>query len=333
MKAVVFDRFGEPADVLELCDVPAPVPGPGQVRVRMKAAPINPSDLLVVRGQYGRLPTLPATPGFEGAGVVNAVGSGLLAKLRGLKPGRRVAVLNSRGGNWQEQVVISAREAVPVHDDIPDEQIASFFVNPATALAMTRYVLKVPPRAWLLQTAAASALGQMIVRLAKHAGFRTINVVRRREQADELKKLAADEIICTDTESIETRTHEITGGAGVRYALDAVGGSMGLGALRSLGPGGRMLVCGTLSGEPIPLDPRQLMVGQKRIEGFWLSEWVKQQGVLTMLGLFRKINKLLSAKVLPTPVQAVIPIERFQDAIRAAQTPGRNGKILLSIGS
>src|SRR5262245_24722673 len=333
MKAVVFDRFGEPAEVLELCDVPAPVPGPGQVRVRMKAAPINPSDLLVVRGQYGRLPTLPATPGLEGAVVVDAVGSGLLAKLRGLKPGRRVAVLNGRGGNWQEQVVISAREAVPVHDDIPDEQIASFFVNPATALAMTRYVLKVPPRAWLLQTAAASALGQMIVRLAKHAGFRTINVVRRREQADELKKLAAVEIICSDTESIETRTREITGGAGVRYALDAVGGSMGLGALRSLGPGGRMLVYGTLSGEPIPLDPRLLMVGQKRIEGFWLSEWVKQQGVLTMLGLFRKINKLLSAKVLTTPVQAVIPIDRFQDAIRAAQTPGRNGKILLSIGS
>jgi NADPH:quinone reductase-like Zn-dependent oxidoreductase len=333
MKAIVFDRFGEPADVLELRDVPAPMPGPGQVRVRMKAAPINPSDLLVVRGQYGRLPTLPATPGFEGVGVIDAVGSGLLAKLRGLQPGRRVAVLNGRGGNWQEQVVISAREAVPVRDDIPDEQVASFFVNPATALAMTRYVLKIPSGAWLLQTAAASALGQMIIRLAKHSRFRTINVVRRREQADELKKLGADEVICTDTESIDTRTREITGGAGVRYALDAVGGNMGLGAARSLGAAGRMLVYGTLSGEPIPVDPRQLMVGQKRIEGFWLSEWVKQQGVLTMLGLFRKINNLLSAKVLTTPVQAVIPLERFHDAIRAAQTPGRSGKILLHMGS
>src|SRR5262249_29437102 len=152
---------------------------------------------------------LPATPGFEGAGVVDAVGSGLLAKLRGLKPGRRVAVLNGRGGNWQEQVIISAREAVPVHDAISDEQVASFFVNPPTALAMTKYVLKVPAGAWLLQTAAASALGQMIVRLGRHSGFRTINVVRRREQADELKKLGADQVICTDTESIESRALEI----------------------------------------------------------------------------------------------------------------------------
>src|SRR4051794_14488042 len=103
MKAIVFDRFGDPAEVLQVRDVPEPQPGPGQVRVRMLASPINPSDLLVVRGEYGRRPTLPATPGFEGVGVVEQAGSGLLAR-RVL--GKRVAVLNSRGGNWQEQVVI-----------------------------------------------------------------------------------------------------------------------------------------------------------------------------------------------------------------------------------
>src|SRR5438067_2243774 len=110
MKAVVFDRFGEPSEVLQVRDVPTPEPGRGQVRVRMLASPINPSDFLVVRGQYGRLPTLPATPGFEGVGVIDATGPGLLKLIRGLKPGRRVAVLNGTGGNWAEQVVISARQ-------------------------------------------------------------------------------------------------------------------------------------------------------------------------------------------------------------------------------
>lgn len=331
MKAIVFEQFGNPADVLQLRDVPAPQPGPGQVRVRMRAVPINPSDLLVVRGQYGRLPQLPATPGFEGVGVIDAVGSGLLAKIRGLKPGRRVAVLNSKGGNWQEQVVIPARQAVPVNADLPDEQVASFFVNPATALVLTRWVLRVPAGAWLLQTAAGSALGRMIIRLGKHTGFRTINVIRRRDQADELRKLGGDEIICTEGEVLEERARQITGGAGVAHALDAVGGAMGLGAVRSLGPSGRLVVYGTLSGEPIPLDPRLLMVGNQRIEGFWLSEWTRRQGVLTMLKLFRQINRLLSAGVLATPVQATFAMPQVQDAVRAAETPGRMGKVLLKI--
>src|SRR5262245_60512957 len=126
MKAIVFDRFGEPAEVLQVRDLPVPEPGPGEVRVRMLASPINPSDLLVVRGQYGRLPTLPATPGFEGVGVVEKSGGGLLSRLR---LGRRVAVLNGRGGNWQEQVVVPARTVVPVSKDISDEEAAAFFVH------------------------------------------------------------------------------------------------------------------------------------------------------------------------------------------------------------
>src|SRR5579862_6531086 len=101
MRAIVFERFGDPREVLQVREVATPTPGNGQVRVRMRLSPINPSDLMTVRGQYGRLPTLPATPGFEGVGVIDAVGPGWLAKLRGLKPGKRVAVLNGLGGNWQ----------------------------------------------------------------------------------------------------------------------------------------------------------------------------------------------------------------------------------------
>jgi NADPH:quinone reductase len=332
MKALVFDRFGPPAEVLEVHDVPAPEPGPGQVRVRMLASPINPSDLLVVRGQYGRLPELPATPGFEGVGVIDAAGPGLLRLLRGLKPGRRVAVLNGRGGNWQEAVVIPARQAVPLPADVPDEQAAAFFVNPATALVMTRWVLRVPPGAWLLQTAAGSALGRMVLRLGRHDGFRTLNVVRRRAQADELRRSGGDAAIATDQEDLEARVREITGGAGVKYALDAVGGATGGAVVRALAPEGRLLLYGTLSGEPISLDSRALMVGQKRVEGFWLSEWTARQGVLTMLRLFRRITRLLRAGVLTSEVAASFPLEEFKAAVERAEAPGRQGKVLLRLG-
>ncbi|HEX5271398.1 MAG TPA: alcohol dehydrogenase catalytic domain-containing protein, partial [Gemmataceae bacterium] len=184
MKAAIFDRFGVPEEVLQVRDVADPEPGPGEVRVRMSASPVNPSDLLVVRGEYGRLPTLPATPGFEGVGVVEKSGGGLLALVRRLKPGRRVAVIVAGGGAWAQLAVVPARQVIPLPDDIPDEQAAAFFVNPASALAMTRHVLKVPAGEWLLQTAAGSALGRMVIRLGKRHGFRTLNVVRRREQAE-----------------------------------------------------------------------------------------------------------------------------------------------------
>src|SRR5205807_1692455 len=113
-----------------------------------------------------------------------------------------------------------------------------------TALIMTQSVLRVPRGAWLLQTAAGSALGRMVIRLGKHFGFRTMNVVRRREQANELRNLGADAVICTSDESIPDRVFALTNGEGVFHAIDAVGGATAVDVARSLGSNGRMLVYG-----------------------------------------------------------------------------------------
>ena len=181
MNAAVFDRVGSPREVLQVRDVPKPVPGRGEVLVRMLASPINPSDIMYIQGRYTLVPQLPATPGFEGVGIVEATGGGILGWLR---KGKRVAVINDRVGNWAEYTVTKARQVILVPDDLTDEQAASFFVNPATALAMTQDVLKVTRGAWLLQSAAGGELGKMVVRLGYKFAFRTINVVRRREQVE-----------------------------------------------------------------------------------------------------------------------------------------------------
>lgn len=328
MKAVVCPQFGDPAEVLEIREVPMPEPAPGQVRVRMIASPINPSDLLYIRGQYGKLPSLPMTPGFEGAGIVEKSGGGLLARR---VMGRRVAVLSSPMGNWQEHVIVPAKQAIPVSSSISDEQAAMFFVNPASALVMTQYVLQVPPGAWLLQSAAASALGRMVIRLGKHYGFKTVNVVRRREQVEELLTAGGDAVICSSEEPIADRVREITKGEGVRFAIDAVGGETGSALIRSLGNRGRMLVYGTLSEEPMEVHPRMLMVGNHRVEGFWLSIWARDQGILTMLGLFRRIGKLIKAGVLASEIGATFPMEQVRTAVKEASVPGRKGKVLLRL--
>ena len=331
MKAIVFDRCGAPEEVLQLRDVPEPKPAPGQVLVRMLASPVNPSDLLYVRGVYGRSPPLPATPGFEGVGIVEANGGGLLGWR---VVGRRVAVLGAASGTWQEKVVVPAVQAVPVPSGLANEQAATFFVNPATALIVTRSVLRVPRGAWLLQTAAGSALGRMVIRLGRRFGFHTLNVVRRRVQGDELLHQGADAVVCTADESLADRVREVTRGAGVRFALDAVGGATGSAVVTSaLAAGGRMLVVGTLSGEPLTFDARALIVGQKRVEGFWLSDWVRQQGLLTKFFLMRRIGRLLRGGILTSQIAATYPLSDVREAVRTAAQPGRDGKVLLRIGA
>jgi NADPH:quinone reductase len=173
----------------------------------------------------------------------------------------------------------------------------------------------------------------MVVRLGRHFGFRTLNVVRRREQAEELLRLGGTAAIATNDESLTERVQALTGGEGVQHALDAVGGAAGSEVVHNLGRGGRLIVYGTLAEEPLTFDARTLMVGQKRVEGFWLSEWVRDQKPWTMLWLFRQIGKLIRAGVLVSEVSKSFPLTDIQAAVRQASLPGRQGKVLLRMGA
>ncbi|MGO9463030.1 MAG: zinc-dependent alcohol dehydrogenase family protein [Isosphaeraceae bacterium] len=329
MKAAVFEKFGDPSQELGVREVADPRPGPGEVRVRMILSPINPSDLLVVAGRYGVLPKLPATPGFEGVGIVDEVGPGLIGRY---VKGKRVVAINSGGGNWADFAVIPARLARPVPDDISDDQAATFFVNPATVLAMVRHVLAVPRGTWLLQSAAGSNLGRMIIKLGRHDGFKTLNVVRRREAVDGLKSLGGDAVICSEEGPIDEQVRRITGGEGVRFAVDPVGGETGAQLFRSLGGGGRLLLYGTLSGEPIQVDPRLVISGPRTVEGFWLGHWMRQRSIPAALLLFREIAALIRQDVLRSEIGKIYPLTEIQSAAREAAAVGRQGKILLKVG-
>lgn len=330
MKSLQFSAPGDPASVLRLTDLPLPQPGPGEVRVRMLASPVNPSDLMYIRGHYTVPPVCPAVPGFEGVGIVEASGGGWRGKLF---TGRRVVVLNRAGGNWSEYAIVPDQQIVPVSSGLSDEQAACFFVNPATAWVMTREVLKVPAGAWLLQTAAGSALGRMIIRLGKLCGFRTLNIVRREAQVAELRQLGADAVlVCSsDDAALELPDHirAAVGSSGLLYAVDAVGGAVGSAVIRSLGPAGRMLAYGTLSGQPLTFSPRTLMTVGSSVEGFWLGNFVQQRGLLFRLGLVRRLTRLIRSGILSTEIAGSWPLEHAASAIRAAEDSGIQGKCLL----
>lgn len=333
MRAAVFSEFGEPARVLSIQDVDPPQPARGQVRVRMLASPINPSDLMTVRGVYGQRPPLPTVPGYEGVGVVEESNAGLLGRF--LK-GRRVAVLNSKGGNWADQVAIPAKQAIPLPKDLPLEQAASFFVNPATAYVMTRAVLAVPEGEWLLQTAAGSALGRMIIRLGRKYGFHTLNVVRREDQVEGLKAIGADAVAVFDParhppESLLDQVRKWTGQSGVQYAVDPVGGATGSAVIPCLRDEGRLLFFGSLSDDPIVFPQRHLMSTGARLEGFWLSRYMNTLGLAGKLSLVGKLKSLIRSGVLATEVAESYPLGEVVAAVSAADRPARGGKILLTM--
>jgi len=330
VKRIVFDRVGSPADVLRVeDDVPAPQPQRGEVLVRMLASPINPSDLMYISGKYGITAQLPATPGFEGVGVVEAVGGGLLGWLR---KGKRVVVLNDRLGNWAEYTVTKARQVIPVPNDLSDDQAATFFVNPATALVMTQQVLKIPSGQWLLQSAAGSSLGQMVIRLGKKNGFRTANVVRRREQVEELKKLGADAVFVEADGPISEQLKK-AGIEGVRYAIDPVGGNAASEVIAALSPGGRCLLYGSLTDDSVSIHPRLLISGSIQVSGFWLANWSRQQSVIAMLRLFRQVRSMMREGVLRTTFAGTYPLEEIKKAVQHAAAPGKGGKVLLRLGT
>jgi NADPH:quinone reductase len=323
MQSLRFDRCGEPAEVLRLAEEPQPVPQAGQVLVRLRARPINPSDLYYVRGTYGIKPPLPATPGFEGAGVIEAVGEGA----NHLRAGQKVIPLGV-AGTWAEYLVAPAEQVIPYPDSLSDSVAAQFVVNPLTAWVMVFDELKVQPGEWLLQTAAGSTLGRLVLQLAKLRGFKTVNVVRRRDQVGELKALGADEVICSEDEDIAARVREITG-KGVRAAIDAVGGRTGGAAAGALAPGGTLLVYGLLSGEPLPIDGGQMIFLTSTVRGFWLSKWMRDAPPAHRQSVAGELLKLMATGELTPPIEAEYPLKDFAAAVKHAETPGRSGKVLL----
>jgi len=333
VRAIVFEQFGEPVEVLELRDLRSAEPGPGEVRIRMLASPVNPSDLMVVRGIYAKLPQLPATPGFEGVGIVESAGGGLLGKYF---IGKRVAVLNRQSGNWCDQTVVPAKQVIPLAQDLPTEQAAMFFVNPASAFIMTRKVLAVPKGEWLLQTAAGSALGRMVIRLGNRFGFRTLNVVRREQQVDELKALGAGAVLTFDpdrhqTEQLRDDVRAITNDQSLRFAIDPVGGETGSAVIHCLGVASRMIVFGTLSNDPLSFSSRVLMDHGIRLEGFWLARWMARQRLLSKLRLVKQITRLIREGILSSDVRESFPLEQISEAVRTAEETASGGKVLLRI--
>jgi NADPH2:quinone reductase len=233
--------------------------------------------------------------------------------------------------------VCPANKLVPVPDSLEDSAAASSYINPLTAWALTRSSHSLKEGDWLVQTAAASSVGKFVLQLARLYQFKTINVIRRREQEEIIRKLGGNEVICTADEDLRARLQELTAGKGVEHAIDCVAGELGAEVARNLAPGGTMLVYGALSShrqtDPVkftmPLFAPRLIYSTATVRGWWLPRWVPSQPLAEIRAATSDLLSMFSNGALTPPTNVRYPVKDYQEAVRLADGEAGQEKVLL----
>jgi len=324
MKAVMQD---EACGKLYIKEIPVPVPKNGEVLVKMSAAPINPSDLSMLQGSYAEKPPYPIIPGIEGSGLVVETGKGLIPLLR---KGKRVSCTATGTGNgtWAEYMITNAAKCIPLNNNIDFEQGSMLIVNPMTALAFFDITKRNKHQA-ILNNAAASALGRMIIKLGKSYNIPVINVIRSQEQFDLLQSLGAENIINSSSEDFADKVKEKTHSLNATLILDAVGGKNSSILIESAPVGSVLMVYAMLSEEACVINPRVLLQEKKRVEGFYLAHWTSGKKIWQLLSYTKRVQSLVSEELKST-VHKRFSLEEINKAVDIYKSNMSAGKVLIT---
>jgi len=324
MRQLQLVAHGEPSDVIELSTVSEPALSQEDVLISMEAAPINPSDFLYVRGLYGVRPVFPSSVGAEGVGRVAKIGSKVDVALQG----KRVLIIPTyEQGTWADQVVAPVRNIVPMSDEADPLQLSMIGINPVTAyLLLNRYV-SLMPGDWIGQTAANAAMGQYVIALAKLAGVKTLNVVRREEAAEQVRQWRGDRVVLQG-DNLDKDIEEALDGKKLSLVLDTVGGTP-VGELgKSLKTGGSIVVYAMQSGQFPAISPKDLIYRGLSLHGFWLINWIHNAPRTEIQEIYQKLGDLVTDGSLSAEVEKVYPLEQFKEAFEQSLKLNRGGKIL-----
>ena len=322
ISAAVYEKHGNPADVLHVETRPWPTPAADEAVVKMRAAPINPADLNQIEGKYPVRAELPATPGFEGAGVVTELGAGV----NGLTTGALV-ILPHNIGTWRDAVAVKAEDLVVVPDGIEPVQAAMLKINPLTAWRLLHDYVDLQKGDWLIQNAANSAAGRDIIQIAHELGYKTVNVVRRAELIDELRAEGGDAVL-VDDENLREQVKNATGGASIRLGLNSVGGDSALRLANCLAPGGTLVSFGAMSLQPLKIPTGLLIFKDLRFRGIWINKWYDNATPSERMETFQPLFEMARRGLLKTKVEKAYPLSDAKVAVAHAAQGKRSGKII-----
>ena len=320
--AAVYERHGNPADVLHVESRPWPTPAADEAIVKMRAAPINPADLNQIEGKYPIRPEFPATPGFEGAGVVIDLG----AKVTNVATGALV-ILPHNVGTWRDAVAVKADELVVVPAGIEPVHAAMLKINPMTAWRLLHDYVQLQKGDWLIQNAANSAAGRAVIQIAHELEYKTVNVVRRAELIEELRTEGGD-IVLVDEENLRDEVKAGTSGAPIRLGLNAVGGDSALRLANCLAPGSTMVTYGAMSLQPLKIPNGLLIFKDLRFRGIWINKWYDNATKEERMEAFEPLFGMAKRGLLKTKVEKAYPLSEAKAAVTHAAQGKRSGKII-----
>ncbi|XP_011837139.1 PREDICTED: trans-2-enoyl-CoA reductase, mitochondrial isoform X2 [Mandrillus leucophaeus] len=331
VRALVYGHHGDPAKVVELKNLELAAVEGSDVHVKMLAAPINPSDINMIQGNYGLLPELPAVGGNEGVAQVVAVGS----NVTGLKPGDWVIPANAGLGTWRTEAVFSEEALIQVPSDIPLQSAATLGVNPCTAYRMLMDFEQLQPGDSVIQNASNSGVGQAVIQIAAALGLRTINVVRDRPDiqklSDRLKSLGAEHVITEEELRRPEMKNFFKDMPQPRLALNCVGGKSSTELLRQLARGGTMVTYGGMAKQPVIASVSLLIFKDLKLRGFWLSQWKKDHSPDQFKELILTLCDLIRRGQLTAPACSQVPLQDYQSALEASMKPFMSSKQILTM--
>jgi NADPH:quinone reductase-like Zn-dependent oxidoreductase len=323
VKQVLIDRYGTPWEVARCADVPdVGEPAADEVVFDVLAFPINPADMWFCRGSYRLKPPLPATPGAECVGRVTAVGSAVTHVRKG------DLVINLQRENWAQQRRVKGDDAIPLPAGIDLRQAAMVRINPPTAQLMLSDFVDLAPGDWVIQNVANSAVGRLLIVLARQRGLRTVNVVRRPGLEGELTALGGD-IVLVDGDDLARRVAQATGDARIMLGVEAIGGAATGRIVESVSTDGTVVHYGSMSGEDPVAGRGNFIYRGVKLTGFMLGRFLARRSAEQIRAIYADLGGQVKAGKLLAPVDTVYPIEKIKDALAHADRGGRNGKILV----
>ena len=327
IKAIVYERHGNPAEVLQIQTQPWPKPAAAEAIVAMRVAPINPADINAIEGKYPGRREVPAVPGFEGAGVVVEVGADVSTITQGA-----LVILPHNIGTWREALAVKASELVAVPPEIEPVHAAMLKINPMTAWRLLHDYVDLARGDWLIQNAANSAAGRAVIQIAHELGYKTVNVVRRPELIDELRGEGGD-VVLVDGEKLRDEVKDATSGVAIRLGLNAVGGESALRLANCLAFGGTLVSFGAMSLQPLKIPTGLLIFKDLRFRGIWINKWYDDATMQERMEAFKRLFDMAKRGLLKTKVEKAYPIDDAKAAVAHAAQSKRSGKIIFEFGT